>query len=76
MSPPDDAPIGERVTLEGLEKSYEPLSSAQTKKKKTWDTVAKELHTVEGRIATWQGKAIVTSKGPCKVASLVGVPIS
>ena len=64
------------MALEGLEGNYEPISSAQTKKKKTWDVVAKELKTVEGGIATWQGKKIITSKGPCKAASLEGVPIS
>lgn len=78
VSPPDDAPIGERVIIEGLEMkdSWVPLSSAQTKKKKTWDAVSKELKTADGGIATWQGKTIMTSTGPCKVASLVGVPIS
>lgn len=76
VSPPDDAPIGERVTFEGLEGSYEPISAAQTKKKKTWDAVSKELKTAEGGIATWQGKKIITSKGPCKATTLEGVPIS
>jgi hypothetical protein len=76
VCPPDDAAIGERVTIEGLEGTFEPLSSAQTKKKKTMDIVAKDLKTVEGGIATWQGKAMMTTKGPCKVATLVGASIS
>jgi len=76
VAPPDDAPIGERVAIEGLERTFEPISSAQTKKKKTWDAVAKDLKTAEGGIATWQGKPIVTSKGPCKALTLVGVAIS
>ena len=42
---PADAKIGERVFLEGLTE-FEPFSSAQVKKKKTWDAVSKGLKTV------------------------------
>ena len=45
-------------------------------KKKTMEAVAKDLKTGEGGVATWDGKAIQTSAGPCSVASLVGAPIS
>ena len=76
IAPPDDAPIGERVTLEGLTETFEPQTANQASKKKTWKKVAEELKTADGGIATWQGKPIVTSKGPCKAPSLVGVPIS
>lgn len=74
VEPPSDAPVGERVAIDGL--IGEPYSSTQTKKKKTWETVAKELKTGEGGVATWSGMTIQTSVGPCKVASLVGAPIS
>ena len=76
VSPPDDAPIGEKVTLEGLDGTLVPLSSAQTKKKKTMEIVAKDLKTSDTGIATWQDKPLITSKGPCKVATLVGAFIS
>ena len=76
IAPPDDAPIGERITLEGLTESYEPLTANQASKKKTWKNVAEDLKTADGGIATWQGKALMTSKGPCKAPTLVGVPIS
>ena len=76
MEAPADAPIGERVTVEGIEGDYEPLSSTQTKKKKTWETVSKDLKTADGGIATWPGKNILTSKGLCKAATLVGASIS
>lgn len=76
IEPPADAPIGERVTVEGIDGEFEPFSSTQAKKKKTWETVSMDLKTVEGGIATWQGKKIMTSKGACKASSLVGVPIS
>lgn len=74
VTPPEGSKIGERVFIEGL--TGEPLTSAQMKKKKTWDIVAKELKTGEGGNATWQGKTIQTSAGLCKVATLVGAPIS
>ena len=74
INPPEGSKIGERVFIEGLE--GEPISSAQMKKKKTWDKVAKELKTGDGGIATWSGKTIQTSAGPCSAASLVGAPIS
>lgn len=74
VTPPEGSKVGERVFIEGLE--GEPFSSSQMKKKKTWDAAAKELKTGEGGLATWQGKTIQTSAGPCKAASLVGVPIS
>lgn len=74
VCPPEDATIGERVFVEGL--SGEPVSSTQVKKKKIWEAVAKDLRTGEGGVATWSGKSIQTKAGPCKVASLVGAPIS
>ena len=74
VTPPDDAPIGERVFIDGL--TGEPASSAQVKKKKIWETVAKDLKTAEGAVATWEGKAIMTSAGKCVAASMVGAPIS
>jgi len=74
ISPPENAKIGERVFVEGV--SGEPLSSAQIKKKKVWDTVAKCLKTGEGGIAMWEEKAIMTTAGACSATSLVGAPIS
>jgi len=71
---PADAPIGERVFIEGL--MGEPVSSTQVKKKKVWETVSKDLKTGEGGVATWNGQEIKTSVGVCKAASLVGVSIS
>jgi hypothetical protein len=71
---PSDAQVGERVFIEGL--SGEPLSAAQVKKRKAWDTVAKGLKTGDGGVASWDGKTIMTSTGACSAASLVGAPIS
>jgi methionine--tRNA ligase beta chain len=74
VTPPEGSPVGERVFIEGL--SGEPYSSAQVKKKKTWEAAAKDLKTGEGGVATWQGQVIQTSAGPCKAASLEQAPIS
>jgi methionine--tRNA ligase beta chain len=74
VTPPEDAKIGERVFIAGL--TGDPASSAQVKKKKIWDNVAKELKTTEGGVATWDGKVIETSAGKCVAATLVGAPIS
>lgn len=76
INPPDDAPVGERVTFEGLTGTHEPLTANQAQKKKTWKKVSDDLKTGEGGVATWQGKIILTTKGPCKAATLVGVPIA
>jgi hypothetical protein len=56
--------------------SGEPLSSAQVKKKKVWESVAKGLKTGENGIAHWDGKEIVTSAGACSALSLVGAHVS
>lgn len=74
ITPPSDAQVGERVFIDGL--TGDAASSAQVKKKKIWDKVAKGLKTGDGGIATWDGKEIKTSAGPCKAESLVGVSIS
>ena len=74
IAPPPGSTIGERVFIEGL--SGEPYTSTQVKKKKTWENVAKDLKTGEGGVATWDGKIIQTSAGPCSAPTLVGAPIA
>ena len=74
VTPPEGSKVGERVFIEGL--SGEPSSSAQMKKKKIFDSVAKTLKTGENGVATWDGKEIKTSAGVCAAATLVGAPIS
>ena len=56
--------------------SGEPLSSAQVKKKKVWESVAKGLRTGENGVAKWDGREIATSVGACSALSLVGAHIS
>ena len=44
-------------------------------KKKVFKKLAEELKTNDEKIATWQGKSIMTSAGPCTVPSMAGVHI-
>ena len=74
VEPPADAPVGERVVIEGL--SGEPWSSTQVKKKIIFDVVAQDLKTNDEAVATWDGKVIQTSAGPCKAATLKAAPVS
>ena len=41
--------------------------------KKIFEKVAKELKTSVDKVATWQGKPVMTSAGPCTVPSLADV---
>lgn len=75
IEPPQDAAIGERVFIPNLT-GGEPSSSAQVKKRKIWEKVAKLLKTNDEGIATWDNQPIHTQAGVCKAASLVGAPIS
>jgi len=70
--PPQDTPIGERVTVEGHigepDEQFNP-------KKKVWEQIVPDFSTDEEFCATWKGVRLMTSKGPCKVQSLVGCEI-
>lgn len=74
VEPPADAPIGESVFITGC--TGEPWSAAQVKKKKVFEAVAKSLKTNDEAVATWDGKLIMTTVGPCKASSLKGAPVS
>jgi tRNA-binding EMAP/Myf-like protein len=74
IEPPVGAMVGERVFIEGL--SGEPHSSAQVKKRKTWEMVSKDLKTNSDGIATWDGKVVQTKAGPCRALSLIDALIS
>ncbi len=74
VTPPDGANVGERVFIDGL--SGEPISSTQMKKRKVFENISKKLVTGEGGVATWDGKTLQTTAGPCAVATLVGASIS
>ena len=65
---PEGAKVGERVFIDG--ESGDPMGAGGMKKKKIFEKLAAELKTNAEKVATWQGKTIMTSAGPCTVPSL------
>lgn len=76
VTPPVDAPVGERIMLEGVSDS-DPYSASQVKKYKVWEKLfAPHLTTDADGVATWQGRPLLTSAGNLTVKSAVNSPIS
>jgi methionyl-tRNA synthetase len=71
--PPQDAEVGERVTVAGF--AGEPDMPFMNPKKKIWEALVPELSTSEALVATWRNVPLMTTKGPCTVKSLVGAGI-
>lgn len=63
VSPPADAPIGERIMCKGFEGP--PMSPNQVKKKKVFENVALDLKLKDG-VATYRGVPLMTSAGTCR----------
>jgi methionyl-tRNA synthetase len=74
VSPPEGAEIGELVYIDGV--TGEPWAANKVTKKKIWNTVTPDLKTDDSCVATWEGKPLLTSAGPCTVPSLTAAPIS
>lgn len=72
MLPPQDAPVGERLTVAGF--VGEP-DEQLAPKKKIWEQVQPELATDANLQACYKGIPLCTSTGPCKVTSVVGASI-
>ena len=64
VNPPEGALIGETVFAEGLT-GFKPYSANQMKKNKVLEKVFPDLKTDAAGIATWAGKKLITSTGPC-----------
>mmetsp|Transcript_39018 Transcript_39018/g.94340 ORF Transcript_39018/g.94340 Transcript_39018/m.94340 type:complete len:229 (+) Transcript_39018:84-770(+) len=75
VQPPEEAPIGEVVTFEGLPKPH-PLSGAQVDKKKVWVNCAQNMKSNDDCVATWNGHAFMTSAGPCKTKTIKNAQLS
>ncbi|KAG7350719.1 EMAP domain protein [Nitzschia inconspicua] len=74
VEPPEDAPIGEVVTFEGLPPP-QPLAPAQVEKKKVFANCMEGMKTTndtEPPVAVWNGHAFMTSAGPCTVRTIKG----
>ena len=79
IDPPADAPLGERVTYEGL--SGEPITAAQVEKKKVFPAAQANLRTAANAdsngnfVAQWNGISMMTSAGPCVAPTLADAVI-
>ena len=75
VEPPEGVACGERVVVEGCE--GEPAPESKVAKKKIFEKLVGDLKTVEGGVASWKGKAFMTSGGPCVAAKgMVGGGVS
>jgi methionine--tRNA ligase beta chain len=68
LEPPADAVVGERITFEGV--SGCPATANQMNKKKLLQKVLPDLALGEAMVGQWQGKAFMTSKGPCTASTI------
>lgn len=76
IDPPVGAEVGELLELEGFARDGPVWQAAKVKKMKVWEKVSELLRTDADGNATWDGKALVTSAGRCKAATLGDSPIS
>lgn len=67
VSPPEDAPVGERLKFPGFDGEPDEVLNP---KKKVWETVQPDLHTTTDLIACYKGVPFTTSAGVCKVSSV------
>lgn len=63
VEPPEGAAVGERVMVEGYD--GEPATENQVIKKKMLNAIFPELKTDGSGAATYKGKPLSTSAGPC-----------
>ena len=77
LRPPDGSAIGERIVLEDEDlNQYQPTAEVKDKKKTNpWLDIEDDLKTNGECIACYQGRKLVTSKGPLRVPTLANVQI-
>ena len=63
VDPPEDAAIGERVSVEGYE--GEPATENQVLKKKMLDAIFPDLKTNEDGVASYKGVPLTAGTGEC-----------
>lgn len=74
---PEGAKVGERIFIKEQEGALpDPYTPAQMKKKKIFKKIlAPQLKTNGALVATWEGKQLLTSAGPCTVPTLADARI-
>merc|ERR1711935_163303 len=73
VEPPEGAKIGERVMVDGFD--GEPATENQVIKKKMLDAIFPDLATNDSGVATYKGKALITSAGAC-ISDVKNSPIA
>lgn len=68
VTPPEGAPVGERIKFSGYEGEPDDILNP---KKKIWETVQVDLHTNEQLVACYKDTAFTTSAGVCTVSSII-----
>lgn len=82
VSPPAGSRAGERIFLAGggecssAETTPAPVSANAVKKGKVWEAFAEKLKSDDACVASFDGRALVTSAGECVVVSVQNGPIS
>jgi len=76
LRPPQDAKVGERVTVEGYDKILQEQGKTINSKKKYLEKSLPAMRTDSEGYATFQGKKWTTSAGYIKVAALVDSQIT
>lgn len=77
LSPPADAPVGERVWFgEGNQNQPAAAEPNRVQKKKMWEAIQPELKTDDAGAATHKGNTMLTSCGPVTAPTLQGASIS
>jgi hypothetical protein len=65
VAPPADAKVGERVAWGNGGEMEEPAAENKFAKKKMFEKIATELKTDAYGVASFLGKPLMTSAGPC-----------
>ena len=76
VRPPADAVVGERVTVPEFPGEPDKQIDPSNKKGNAWMNVSPDLKTSENREATYKGKPLMTSKGPCVSKTLTNARIA
>jgi hypothetical protein len=68
LTPPADAPLGQRIVFEGHDA---PAEAVLNPKKKIWDQLQPDMHTDADGVARYKTLVYATPQGPC-VAEVPG----
>jgi methionyl-tRNA synthetase len=67
LTPPPDAPLGQRIVFDGHHAPPEPVLNP---KKKVWESLQADMKTDAGGVARYKSLAFATPQGPCLAADV------